>query len=617
MLLQQMDAKNSASPSFQFPVSSSQISSIKHLAIWPMVTLLGFVAISHAASPNRIAYKVRIDGVKSRMLRTALERQSQTVRNRKRLPTSMRQLRHRARGDVPRLEAVLHARGFHEGQVETTVQTDKDKVQVHFKVTTGPQYQIGRWVVTYIEIPDANHPPPPLVVGAMQGQAAQIGTILQKEQDLLTQLRNEGYPFCHLGPREVALERQAQLVHLNTQIAPGPKTSFGSLEIRGLTGVKPVYVKGRVRWQTGDTFQERRLHDLEKDLLDCGLFSSATVQAGETLDPNGTVPIEVIVSERKHRTLRVGGTYVSDEQGLGGQLSWEHRNLGGRAQRLRSEVAISQTEWRQTNTYIQPDFLRHNWDLLLDLEIRRQYPEAYWSETIRSAASLQYRFTRQSRVWAGIAQDATRVEQFGIHNRYRFLEFPLGLDLDQRNDPLDAVRGWRYLIQVTPYDDARSDLSFYKTYTEGRIYRNILPRIHTVFAARVGAGLISGATLGEIPADKRFYAGGAGSVRGYAYQSIGPDRGGTSLGGLSLLETSLELRTKISPRVGTALFLDGGLVMSDRFRRGKEEPMRWGAGIGLRYSLGFAPLRFDIAFPINGADDDRKVQFYVSLGQAF
>ena len=65
------------------------------------------------------------------------------------------------------------------------------------------------------------------------------------------------------------------------------------------------------------------------------------------------------------------------------------------------------------------------------------------------------------------------------------------------------------------------------------------------------------------------------------------------------------------------LFLDGAMVMADLFRREQGETMRWGAGIGLRYALGFAPLRFDVGFPLNRRPDDREYQFYVSIGQAF
>ena len=43
-----------------------------------------------------------------------------------------------------------------------------------------------------------------------------------------------------------------------------------------------------------------------------------------------------------------------------------------------------------------------------------------------------------------------------------------------------------------------------------------------MLAGRIGLGSIVGADLDEIPANRRFYAGGGGSVRGYRYQSLSP-----------------------------------------------------------------------------------------------
>jgi translocation and assembly module TamA len=568
-------------------------------------------------APDKISYQVRIEGVSSLMLRNELERHAQTVLSRHHPPASLRQLRHRARGDIPRLETVLQSRGYYEGQITEEILSDRSPVRVVFRVVIGPQYHIRRWVLTYADVNDPNHSPPALTVGAVEHRAADTAQILQTEQDLLSQLRNQGYPFCKIGTRDVVVHAEDQTLSLATQILPGPRSTFGAIHIKGIEAVDELYVRRRARWQAGDLYQEKRLRNLEKDLLEEGLFAAARVAPAEAIDPNGALPIDVTVSERKHRTLRVGGTYVSDEQGFGGQVSWEHRNLAGGGQRLRTQFETSQTEWRQSLGFVQPDLGHPDLDLLLNFDMGRKYPQAYWSENIRTGAILQYRFTRQSRLWGGLEYEASRVEQFGVRKRYLFMELPLGLDLDRRNDPLNAVKGWRFLIQSTPYWDTQSDLSFFRNYAEGRVYQRVLPSVNTVFAARLGAGLIAGTSLIDIPADKRFYAGGAGSVRGYAYQSIGPSANGTPLGGLSLVETSLELRTQMSRKFGTVVFLDGGLVMTDQFQRGHEEPMRWGAGVGMRYSLGFAPLRFDVAFPLNGDDNDREYQFYVSLGQAF
>jgi len=569
------------------------------------------------SAPDKISYQVRIEGVSTMALRNEMERHAQTVLSRHHPPASLRQLRHRARGDIPRLEAVLQARGYYEGQVTEEILTDRSRVRVVFRVVIGPQYHIKRWILTYEAVDDPNHPPPALTVGAVEKRPADTAQILQTEQDLLSQLRDQGYPFCKLGTRDVVVHAEDQTLSLATKILPGPRSTFGAIHLKGVEDVDEVYIRRRARWQEGDLYQEKRLRDLEQDLLEQGLFAAVRVAPADTIDPNGALPIDITLSERKHRTLRIGGTYVSDEQGFGGKVSWEHRNLAGGGQRLRSQIETSQTEWRLSTGYVQPDLGHPDLDLLLNFNLGHEYPQAYSSENIRTGAILQYRFTRQSRLWGGLEYEASRVEQFGVNNRYLFMEFPLGLDLDRRNDPLNAVKGWRFLIQSTPYWDTQSDLSFFRNYAEGRVYQSVLPSVNTVFAARVGAGFIAGASLLEVPADKRFYSGGAGSVRGYGYQSIGPSANGTPLGGLSLVETSLELRTQMSRAFGTVVFLDGGLVMTDQFRRDKEEPMRWGAGVGIRYSLGFAPLRFDVAFPLNGDDNDREYQFYVSLGQAF
>jgi translocation and assembly module TamA len=42
-----------------------------------------------------------------------------------------------------------------------------------------------------------------------------------------------------------------------------------------------------------------------------------------------------------------------------------------------------------------------------------------------------------------------------------------------------------------------------------------------------------------------------------------------------------------------------------------------GAGIGVRYNLGFGPIRVDLATPISGRRGGSPLQVYVSIGQAF
>jgi translocation and assembly module TamA len=65
------------------------------------------------------------------------------------------------------------------------------------------------------------------------------------------------------------------------------------------------------------------------------------------------------------------------------------------------------------------------------------------------------------------------------------------------------------------------------------------------------------------------------------------------------------------------LFADGGFAYQQSTPKLGQD-LHWGAGFGIRYYTSFAPIRFDVAVPLNrrsGLDD--SFQIYVSIGQSF
>jgi translocation and assembly module TamA len=129
-------------------------------------------------------------------------------------------------------------------------------------------------------------------------------------------------------------------------------------------------------------------------------------------------------------------------------------------------------------------------------------------------------------------------------------------------------------------------------------------------------GSIFGASRDEVPADKRLYAGGAGSVRGYAYQRAGPlGPADVPLGGISSLELGLEFRYRITDTLGIAPFVEGGNVYPHSLPDSLK--LLYGGGIGLRYYTLIGPIRVDLATPFERRPGDAAIQFYISIGQAF
>jgi translocation and assembly module TamA len=135
-------------------------------------------------------------------------------------------------------------------------------------------------------------------------------------------------------------------------------------------------------------------------------------------------------------------------------------------------------------------------------------------------------------------------------------------------------------------------------------------------AARIQIGSILGGNLDQITPEYLFYSGGAGTVRGQPYQSLGVPVGADTAGGRSLLVASAEIRGRVTEKISLVGFFDAGAVDSNAIVTGDSE-YHSGAGLGIRYDLtGFGPLRFDLAYPVSGSTSE-GLQFYIGIGQAF
>jgi translocation and assembly module TamA len=62
------------------------------------------------------------------------------------------------------------------------------------------------------------------------------------------------------------------------------------------------------------------------------------------------------------------------------------------------------------------------------------------------------------------------------------------------------------------------------------------------------------------------------------------------------------------------VFIDGGTAYDDWSEAGD---LSFGAGVGVRYDLGFAPLRVEFAVPLDDSESNDDFAVYISLGQAF
>ena len=138
----------------------------------------------------------------------------------------------------------------------------------------------------------------------------------------------------------------------------------------------------------------------------------------------------------------------------------------------------------------------------------------------------------------------------------------------------------------------------------------------SVIALRGLIGTAQGASLFSLPPDQRFYGGGSATVRGYKYQSIGPQfEDGKPTGGTSIDAATIELRQRLSGNFGAAVFIDAGQV--GETSRPFTGTLRIGVGGGVRYYTAIGPIRFDVAVPVNKLPGGDSFEIYIGLGQVF
>jgi translocation and assembly module TamA len=263
----------------------------------------------------------------------------------------------------------------------------------------------------------------------------------------------------------------------------------------------------------------------------------------------------------------------------------------------------------------KPDFLTRKQNLLLNAELVNENPDAFERQAISGSLGISRPLGKTFSFSAGVSGEYSSIKDNDSEDEFALFGFPISLKHDTTKDLLDPKNGFRNEILVTPYTTAvgpGGDFTRIKVGSRG--YFKITESV--VLAGRALIGSIFGASTEDIPADKRFFSGGGGSVRGYAFQNVGPlNNEDDPIGGRSVVEVGAEIRFRYKD-FGLVPFIDGGNVFDNETPE-IDEKLQWGVGLGIRYYSKLGPLRLDLAVPINKRNSDDPVAFYISIGQAF
>jgi translocation and assembly module TamA len=589
--------------------------------------LLASVALCAVAGPAFADVpRAEIRGDLSSDLRRQLER---AVGETKEAPASRFEARRRARTAVQNATDLLRSEGYYQPSVEDEVEGEERAIAV-VRVDPGKRFTLDQSLILWsTPAPDDESAQTATEnLGLELGAPGRAVDIISAEGRIVSGLIRNGYADAEALPRRVVVDHATYSVQPNFNIDSGQLVRLNGLRVRTFGETDPEWVRGLAPWSEGDRFNPENLAELERRLVDTGVYENVAVALTPKTQTteDGLRPVTVSLTDRPRKLTEAGATY-STTDGIGLDVFQTRYNRLNRADTLRYGLRYASIDSRLGGELTLPHWRKPGRRLKLGAWAVYEETDAYDRAAVTLNADLSQRIGKTSYISYGLGLDA------GHYRETRFdpiTELPMVLDrnlailtargaayMDRSNDPLDPTRGYRFDVSIQPTAVTGEDNVFFlRNLASATAYLPVQEGDRTVLAGRVRIGTIIGGQEITVPSDRLFFSGGGGSVRGYSYQSINPRwPDNTPRGGLSLFETSFEVRRDIGEKFQAVAFVDAGAVGF------QETPnlsnMRYGAGVGVRYKLPFGPVRADIAIPLNKRDGDSEFQLYLSIGQAF
>ncbi len=599
------------------------------------------------------------------------------------------------RRDAARVQLFYYQRGFRETVVDTLLnRPNENEVRITFQIQEGEPIRVVE--VNFRgaeELSDSSVLEDlPLRVGEPLSLIALDAT----RDTLETRFRNRGFPHVDVLrnydiPSETPYEAQVTF-----DLYPGPLTRFGPVrvDISATQGREPTMDAAVVRrmlpFKEGDLYQEDLQFAGQRNLYNLDIFRFVNFVPDTLLAVDSILPLTIQVQEDDLHRVRTGGGLSTAECFIL-EARWNSRNFFGGARRLQVTGRVSNIlasplestrlcrgagtdEYGELTGLISADFTqpwffspRNSISARLFAE-RQSIPPVF----VREAVGMSLGFSRTVAVSTLLglsfrpqlsSLDAAEVffcstylictsEEIELLKESNLLS-PVGISFsqDRRNQALSPTRGYSAVVDFEHAGDwTGSDFRYTRVISEATWHTQ--GRSRGVFGARLRAGWVSAEGFGGLGQDqasseivhpeKRLFAGGANSVRGFGQNRLGPrvlyledvetlmrprgdivpctptevadltcDAGVLGdddflprpTGGTRLLEGSLEVRFPVAGQLWEgATFLDFGQVWDEDATPALAD-LEFTPGFGIRYFSPIGPVRVDLAYRFGGGEE--------------
>lgn len=426
----------------------------------------------------------------------------------------------------------------------------------------------------------------------------------QAKGDLRQQALALGYLDAQYSDHRLRLNLETYQAEVALTLATGPRYRFGPVSFSG-SDLSPEFLHRYVPFRSGDYYSRAQLLAMQQTLQNTDYFKRVDIEPQRDKAVDEEVPIEVNLAPNKRQKYTLGGGYGTDT-GPRGSVGWEYRRINRFGQKMKAQYRLSRIYQELGVDYIIPT--SHPATDQLDITAT-MHNETVNNQVSRTRLLGVSKLTTHGKIQRTLSlnyqhEDFTVGETSGVSS----LLIPgvnwTRIDADNR---IYTHRGSRIALDLRgAAKGLASDTSLVRGDLSAKIIRSI--GTDNRFIARGEFGAVHVSHLSSLPTSLRFFAGGDTSVRGYAYNDLGPtDASGAVVGGQYLLVGSLEYERHIFGKWGAAVFYDVG----NAFNTFTPHLYR-GAGVGVRWRSPVGMVRVDLATALSRSG--HPLRLHISIG---
>ncbi|HUX81360.1 MAG TPA: autotransporter assembly complex family protein [Halothiobacillus sp.] len=436
------------------------------------------------------------------------------------------------------------------------------------------------------------------------------GVYTTLREGIWARVRGQGYLDARWRTHELIVDPKTNTARFDLDMAAGKPYRIGTITVEQSI-LKPALAERLTGSRPGDPYSTRTLVAMNQNLLGSDYFSDVRVRPQTDARVDDTIPI-VIKTTASHPSsyeARIG--YGTDTGArLGAKMQRRYINSSGH--HWKADFSLAQRQQTLNATYTIPrlsDPLKQHYDIYATIDRERNLGIT----TLSSTTGAQW--VRNFNRWTSSLFSEYLLErsQFGSTpaKTSHFWLMGARLGWQNLNDLLFPTRG--LVFNATLSTAARPLLSSASLIRGDVMLGGLYPIGDWIFKGRVELGGISTSDFSQMPKSLRFFAGGDQSVRGYAYQSLGPkDATGQVIGGQYLITSSAEAMYPVYGRNWyAAAFVDSG----NAFDTLQGMHLNTGAGVGVRWRSPVGQVRVDVAYPFDGTSHTPRLS--LGIGAAF